>query len=181
MDFVRGQSDDPGDAYKDTIITQQANTITKLREQLNLLQMKAFTASIEYQQRIRGKDATIANLRTQTKRNALRYTVDKEMLSTIEICEDVIENLDDSRQEIVQWKRELEKKRKEEEQVKLQQENDSLCVICHVERKEVVFYPCKHMCLCVTCGDENGDILKELLNKCPLCRRLFAKCERVYS
>lgn len=181
MDLLRSQSEETTDSYQDVLITQQASTIHKLREQIDLLQTKAFTATIEYQQRVRGKEATIASLRTQMKRNALYYTVDKEMLSTVEICEEVITNLDDSRREVLKWKRDLEKKRREEEQLRIQLESGQLCVICQVEAKVMVLFPCRHLCLCSHCGDADGDVLKELLNKCPICRRRFTECTKIFT
>jgi E3 ubiquitin-protein ligase MGRN1 len=41
------------------------------------------------------------------------------------------------------------------------------CVICLTDPKEVAVYPCRHMCMCITCADA----LPSGNNKCPLCRR----------
>ncbi len=47
-------------------------------------------------------------------------------------------------------------------------DNDSAeCVICMTDPKEVAVYPCRHMCMCVTCAEA----LPSQNNKCPMCRR----------
>jgi hypothetical protein len=38
-----------------------------------------------------------------------------------------------------------------------------LCTICCEGLKEVIFYPCKHKCVCQKCCDK--------LDECPLCRK----------
>jgi hypothetical protein len=43
----------------------------------------------------------------------------------------------------------------------------SMCVICAEKAKEVVFYPCKHKCCCVQCGEK--------LKACPICRAAIAE------
>jgi hypothetical protein len=47
-------------------------------------------------------------------------------------------------------------------------DNDSAeCVICMTDPKEVAVYPCRHMCMCLTCAEA----LPSQNNKCPMCRR----------
>lgn len=47
-------------------------------------------------------------------------------------------------------------------------DNDSSeCVICMTDPKEVAVYPCRHMCMCLTCAEA----LPSQNNKCPMCRR----------
>jgi E3 ubiquitin-protein ligase MGRN1 len=47
-------------------------------------------------------------------------------------------------------------------------DNDSTeCVICMTDPKEVAVYPCRHMCMCLTCAEA----LPSQNNKCPMCRR----------
>mmetsp|Transcript_9487 Transcript_9487/g.14286 ORF Transcript_9487/g.14286 Transcript_9487/m.14286 type:complete len:451 (-) Transcript_9487:279-1631(-) len=41
------------------------------------------------------------------------------------------------------------------------------CVICMTDPKEVAVYPCRHMCMCLTCAEA----LPSQGNKCPMCRR----------
>ena len=45
--------------------------------------------------------------------------------------------------------------------------DSSECVICLTDEKEVVVYPCRHMCMCITCAEA----LPSQNNKCPMCRR----------
>ncbi len=41
------------------------------------------------------------------------------------------------------------------------------CVICLTDEKEVVVYPCRHMCMCMSCAEA----LPSQNNNCPICRR----------
>jgi len=52
--------------------------------------------------------------------------------------------------------------------------NDSLCVVCLEEKKTIVYLPCFHMCTCTNCG------LKELLTKCPICRKPIDCKQKVF-
>lgn len=60
-------------------------------------------------------------------------------------------------------------------------DNDSPdCVICMTDPKEVAVYPCRHMCMCLTCAEA----LPSQNNKCPMCRRpavLLLRSVRIYS
>lgn len=50
-----------------------------------------------------------------------------------------------------------------------------LCVICHDGQKSVLFLPCRHLCVCRSCGHI------ERLNQCPLCRQKIEETLQVYS
>lgn len=39
------------------------------------------------------------------------------------------------------------------------------CIICLENEKSVVLMPCRHMCLCETCG------AMDRITQCPLCRK----------
>jgi hypothetical protein len=41
-----------------------------------------------------------------------------------------------------------------------------LCIVCYTAAKEVIFYPCKHKCLCRQCGEK--------VAQCPVCRVAIA-------
>lgn len=41
------------------------------------------------------------------------------------------------------------------------------CVICLSEPKEVAVFPCRHMCMCMSCAES----LPAQSNNCPICRR----------
>jgi E3 ubiquitin-protein ligase MGRN1 len=43
----------------------------------------------------------------------------------------------------------------------------SECVICLTDEKEVAVYPCRHMCMCMSCAEA----LPSQNNNCPICRR----------
>mmetsp|Transcript_26933 Transcript_26933/g.50309 ORF Transcript_26933/g.50309 Transcript_26933/m.50309 type:complete len:405 (-) Transcript_26933:137-1351(-) len=53
----------------------------------------------------------------------------------------------------------------------------SECVICLTDEKEVVVYPCRHMCMCITCAEA----LPSQGNKCPMCRRPASMLLRLKS
>lgn len=50
---------------------------------------------------------------------------------------------------------------------------DVLCIICMEKKKEVLFQPCKHICLCYPCS---LDLFKNT-NLCPLCRLAIKRIE----
>ena len=41
------------------------------------------------------------------------------------------------------------------------------CVACYTNTSNVMFYPCKHICVCQTCHEK--------LSICPLCRQMIIK------
>jgi len=43
-------------------------------------------------------------------------------------------------------------------------DENMLCVICMTHRRNLLFVPCRHLCCCATCGNNNA------LQQCPLCR-----------
>ena len=52
------------------------------------------------------------------------------------------------------------------------------CVICLTEEKEVVVFPCRHMCMCMSCAEA----LPSQNNNCPICRRpvtLLLRCAQL--
>lgn len=54
-------------------------------------------------------------------------------------------------------------------------EEEKLCVICRESPKEVLFMPCRHLCVCKDCGH------REELERCPLCREVIAERISVFS
>ena len=44
------------------------------------------------------------------------------------------------------------------------------CIICMAEEKTTILLPCRHLCVCDTCGD----ILRNQTFKCPICRQPFS-------
>lgn len=44
--------------------------------------------------------------------------------------------------------------------------NPEVCIICTIEKKEAVFYPCGHCCTCKECGDK----IKDSQKGCPICK-----------
>jgi hypothetical protein len=51
--------------------------------------------------------------------------------------------------------------------------DDALCIICMEKKKDVLFQPCKHICLCYGCS---LDLFKNT-NLCPLCRLPIKRIE----
>ena len=50
------------------------------------------------------------------------------------------------------------------------------CIICFSEDREMVFKPCKHLCVCQNCC---ARIIQDS-NKCPFCQNLIIHSERIY-
>ena len=62
--------------------------------------------------------------------------------------------------------------------VKVQNDEQNLCVICLSEQKCMLIRPCNHVCLCLECSNLMKDKSKE--SECPLCRVRIKLFERVY-
>ncbi|WAR31251.1 RNF26-like protein, partial [Mya arenaria] len=45
-----------------------------------------------------------------------------------------------------------------------------ICVVCQDQNKSVLILPCRHMCLCVDCGDQIARSRSRSRRVCPLCR-----------
>jgi hypothetical protein len=41
------------------------------------------------------------------------------------------------------------------------------CVICLTDPRSIAVYPCRHMCMCISCANA----MPAQNNKCPICRR----------
>lgn len=54
-----------------------------------------------------------------------------------------------------------------------------LCVVCQDRNKSVLILPCRHMCLCVDCGNHIARARRER-RKCPLCRGKITTVMNVY-
>lgn len=59
--------------------------------------------------------------------------------------------------------------------VNLDENADKVCVICCVRDKEGAFYPCGHVCTCMTCGNKFKNSF------CPVCRKLIVDCVKLYE
>ena len=56
---------------------------------------------------------------------------------------------------------------KDGEYIKPKIKDDELCLICMTEKKNMVFIPCGHLCICEGCSKKYEG------NKCILCRKEF--------
>lgn len=52
-----------------------------------------------------------------------------------------------------------------------------LCIICYDRPRNIILYPCKHMCICEDCYTT----LRRELQGCPLCRSSIININHVYS
>ena len=69
---------------------------------------------------------------------------------------------------ILQLKTEIKNLNLQEEALKLELEGEKdkrLCITCQERVKDILFKPCRHVCLCEECFDH------EVWIKCPLCRQ----------
>ena len=55
-------------------------------------------------------------------------------------------------------------------------ESNTNCAVCFNKPKDVIFYPCKHISVCLECSN----IIKETNNKCVICREDIEHSEKVY-
>ena len=54
------------------------------------------------------------------------------------------------------------------------------CVVCQDRSKSVLILPCRHMCLCVECGNHIARSRSHERRKCPLCRTRITTIMNVY-
>lgn len=57
--------------------------------------------------------------------------------------------------------------------------NSDTCVICLSNKKEIVFYPCGHQCLCLDCSKRFQDQARHMI--CPICRNRIKDMIKVYK
>ena len=63
----------------------------------------------------------------------------------------------------------------------LEEERDrKLCVVCQDNDKNILIFPCKHLCVCIECVEEiaNSSVDRR---KCPLCRGRISSYLEVYA
>lgn len=63
-------------------------------------------------------------------------------------------------------------KRLKQREVKQNDQDENLCVICLTEKKDIMNEPCRHICLCHNC--EKG------INECPMCRSHISAKKKVF-
>ncbi|XP_069122004.1 E3 ubiquitin-protein ligase RNF26-like [Argopecten irradians] len=54
------------------------------------------------------------------------------------------------------------------------------CVVCQDQNKSVLILPCRHMCLCVDCGNQIARARNVARRTCPLCRQKIRTIMNVY-
>ncbi|KAH3796252.1 uncharacterized protein LOC127838425 [Dreissena polymorpha] len=55
-----------------------------------------------------------------------------------------------------------------------------MCVVCQDRTKSVLILPCRHMCLCIQCGNNIARTRNRDRRKCPLCRSKINTIMNVY-
>ena len=55
------------------------------------------------------------------------------------------------------------------------EEESQMCIICEERKRNIVFIPCKHLCLCDNCFQVDGKI-----DKCPMCREVIKDSMKVF-
>jgi len=80
-----------------------------------------------------------------------------------------------SLQELLAYERQVKNVLERIENAKQHLEEEKLCVICRESPKEVLFMPCRHLCVCKDCGH------RAELERCPLCREAIAERISVFS
>lgn len=54
--------------------------------------------------------------------------------------------------------------------------NESLCVVCKINRKNAAFFPCCHFCICMECSV----LYRENDFRCPMCRVPYEDIKKMY-
>ena len=75
----------------------------------------------------------------------------------------------------VQVKRALDRIIKAKEMASSNMEEERVCVICKENSKNVLLMPCRHMCVCGSCG------FLDVLVQCPLCREQISERIKVFA
>lgn len=60
-----------------------------------------------------------------------------------------------------------------------EQQQAEECVVCMVAKKEIVFYPCGHQCLCQACAERFKKEAQH--NVCPICRNRIVDYIKLYQ
>ena len=60
--------------------------------------------------------------------------------------------------------------------VRYEHENkERLCIICFERQRDIVLYPCRHVCICSACSD-----IAALKSTCPVCRAVIESSEKLF-
>jgi hypothetical protein len=57
------------------------------------------------------------------------------------------------------------------------EQDATLCIVCEDAKKEVLLFPCRHLCLCKMCA---STCLFKTLHECPMCRETIGDSMEVY-
>lgn len=60
--------------------------------------------------------------------------------------------------------------------INLNNEDDKLCIVCQDNYREIITFPCKHLCLCKVCSVQ----ICKSDKVCPVCRKHVTKTVKVY-
>jgi RING finger protein 26 len=61
-----------------------------------------------------------------------------------------------------------------------QEREKQMCVVCQDNKKSVLILPCRHMCLCVDCGNRIARARPLTRRICPLCREKIRTIMNIY-
>lgn len=74
-----------------------------------------------------------------------------------------------------------QKKSAKDIEMEIEREREKqMCVVCQDNKKSVLILPCRHMCLCVECGNRIARARPLTRRICPLCRQKIRTIMNVY-
>ena len=94
------------------------------------------------------------------------------LLTTIQQC-DLLKLLFSNIQFKIDEKKEIIRLKELESRVKEDVALADNCIICFTERRGIVFIPCGHFCMCLTCSDN--------FEECPMCRVKIITKQKVFA
>ena len=71
------------------------------------------------------------------------------------------------------WIKLTSKRRRKKIDVVDDDEDATVCIVCLENKKRVLLYPCKHLCLCKDCS-------KSVTDQCPVCRTQIDKRDEIF-
>jgi hypothetical protein len=142
---------------------QYVEIVDDYKQQINDLKLKLHNANTAA--------AKAASVSASSKASGSGLGLDRDVssLTSVGDCERLERDLQ-SRLEQVEARREALARQATEAQLA-----DRLCVICCEGQKSVVLLPCRHMCLCDSCGH------MDRIDTCPLCRVKITNKLSVFS
>ncbi len=163
-------------ALKEEVATVKGNYETLRNHDEEIFQLKdtMLTALKEEVATVKGKYETLASDHANVKRD---HEHDLAILKSR--INQKAKELNDSIARITQFKVQFSTLTEEKDQLAMKLDDEDQgkeCVVCKESRKEYVFFPCGHMCVCEGCAAS----IQGRDRKCPLCRGVSTSIMKIF-